>query len=191
MRMRRAIFMSKVYDNSTPKMILGMCWGTRACDRLSFLAKPVVNSVIIFLSQMTLLRLLLSLLRFLTVILIVLFFWIYFFFLTLVFVLQWFSLHWEIPIMLLSLFPLTFHQIDNGMPCFIAKLMTVLVLIGMVFVIIWEMFHGGIYLNLVLLLLLVYFVSGFRLELMYTFLIENIRSSLTHVHGFELLVLLP
>ena len=92
---------------------------------------------------------------------------------------------------MLSVFPLTFHQIDNGMPCFISKLMTVLVLIGMVFVIIWEMFHGGIYLNLVLLLLLVNFVSGFRLELMYTFLIENIRSSHTHVHSFELLVLLP
>ena len=36
-----------------------------------------------------------------------------------------------------------------------------------VFVIIWEMFHGRISLNLVLLLLLVNFVSWFRLELMY------------------------
>ena len=35
------------------------------------------------------------------------------------------------------------------------------------------------------------FVSGFRLELMYISLIENIRSSLTHLHGFQLLVLLP
>ena len=26
MRTRRAIFMSKVRDNSAPKMILGMCW---------------------------------------------------------------------------------------------------------------------------------------------------------------------
>ena len=68
---------------------------------------------------------------------------------------------------------------------------TILVLIGMVFVIIWEMFHGRISLNLVLLLLLVNFVSGFRLELMYIFLIENIRSSLTHLYGFQLLVLLP
>ena len=48
----------------------------------------------------------------------------------------------------------------------------------------------GISLNLVLLLLLVNFVSGFRLELMYISLIENIRSSLTHFHCFQLLVLL-
>ena len=44
----------------------------------------------------------------LAVILIVLLFWIYFFFLMLVFVLQWLSLHWEILIML-SQFPLTFQ----------------------------------------------------------------------------------
>ena len=37
MRTRRAIFMSKVRDNSAPKMILGACWG--ACDRSPFLAK--------------------------------------------------------------------------------------------------------------------------------------------------------
>ena len=35
------------------------------------------------------------------------------------------------------------------------------------------------------------FVSGFRLELMYISIIENIRSSLAHLHGFQLLVLLP
>ena len=35
------------------------------------------------------------------------------------------------------------------------------------------------------------FVSGFRLELMYISIIENIRSSLIHHHGFQLLVLLP
>ena len=49
----------------------------------------LVNSVIIFLSQMTLLRWLTFLLGSQTVILIVLLFWIYFFLLTLVFVLQW------------------------------------------------------------------------------------------------------
>ena len=38
------------------------------------------------------------------------------------------------------------------------------------------MLHGRISLNLVLLLLLVNFVSGFRLELMYIYHIENIRS---------------
>ena len=31
--------MSKVHDNSAPKMILGVCWGAR--DRSPFLAKPV------------------------------------------------------------------------------------------------------------------------------------------------------
>ena len=43
-----------------------------------------------------------------------------------------------------------------------------LVLIEMVFVIIWEMFLDRISLNSVLLLLLMNFVSGFRLELMYS-----------------------
>ena len=52
----------------------------------------LVNSVIIFLSQITLLRQLTFLLGSQTVILIVFLFWIYFFFLTLVFVLQWLSL---------------------------------------------------------------------------------------------------
>ena len=42
-------------------------------------------------------------------------------------------------------------------PCFIVWLMTILVLIGMVFVIIWEMFHRRIPLNSWLLLLLVNF----------------------------------
>ena len=99
----------------------------------------LVNSVIISLSQMTLLRWLTFLLGFQTVILIVLLFWIsffllmlvfvllrsqavilivllfwiYLFLLMLVFVLQWLSLHWEILIMLLSQFPSTFHQIHN------------------------------------------------------------------------------
>ena len=90
----------------------------------------------------------------------VLLFWIYFFLLTLVFHVQWLSLHWEISIMLLSLFPLTFHQTQKGMPHFIAQLMTVLVLIGMIFLMIWEMFHGSISLTLVLLLLLGNNVSG-------------------------------
>ena len=37
------------------------------------------------------------------------------FLLSLVFVLQWPSLHWEIQIMLLSQFPLTSHQAQKGM----------------------------------------------------------------------------
>ena len=64
----------------------------------------LVNSVIIFLSQMTLLRWLTFLIGSQTVILMFLLFWIYLFLLTLVFVLQWLSLYWEILIMLLSQF---------------------------------------------------------------------------------------
>ena len=48
---------------------------------------------------------------------------------TLVFVLQWLSFDWEISIMLLSQFPLIFHHIYNGMPCFITLRMTILVTI--------------------------------------------------------------
>ena len=94
---------------------------------------------------MTLLRWLTFLLGSQTVIFIVLLFWIYFFLLMLVFALQWLSLHWEILIMLLSQFLLTFDHIDNGMPHFIALLVTILVLIWTVFVIIWEMFYAGVY----------------------------------------------
>ena len=62
-----------------------------------------MNSVIIFLSEMTLLRWLTFLVGSQAVILIVLLFWIYLSLLTLVFVLQWLSLPWEILIMLLSI----------------------------------------------------------------------------------------
>ena len=64
---------------------------------------------------------------------------------------------------------------------------------GMLFMIIWDMFHRRISLSSVLLLQLLNFVSGFRLELMYISLIVNaiIKSSLTHLCGFKLLVLLP
>ena len=40
------------------------------------------------------------------------------FLLMLLFALQWLSLHWEILIVLLSQFPLTFCQTQNRMPCF-------------------------------------------------------------------------
>ena len=141
----------------------------------------LVNSVIIFQSGMTLLRWLTFLLGSQTVILTVLLFWTYFFLLMLVFILQWLSLHWEMMIMLLSQFPLTFHHIHNKMPGFIALLMTILELIGTVFVIISERFHG-----MISLLLIVSFVTVFRLELMYISLIKSIRSSITHLHGFQL-----
>ena len=51
--------------------------------------------------------------------------------------------------------------------------------------------HGRISLNSELLLLLVNFVSGFRLELMYISLIVSIKSNHTHLHGFQQLVLMP
>ena len=35
MRMRQAIFMSKVRNNSIPKTILGLCWGAHAIARHS------------------------------------------------------------------------------------------------------------------------------------------------------------
>ena len=47
------------------------------------------------------------------------------------------------------------------------------------------MFRGKIFLSLVLLLLLVNFVSGFSLELMYISLIISFRLSLTHLLGFQ------
>ena len=52
----------------------------------------------------------------------------------------------------------------------------------------FEMFHGRMSFNSVLLQLLVNFLSGFRLELIS--LIANIRSNLTYLCGFQLLVLL-
>ena len=115
----------------------------------------------------------------------ILLFWIYFCLVSIVFVLQSLSLHWEILTMLLFQFPLTFHQSYNGKPRFMAYLMTILVLIGMVLVIIGKMFHGRISLNLVFLVLLLRFVSGFRLELIYIYLKKNIRSSLIHLHGLH------
>ena len=52
-----------------------------------------------------------------------------------------------------------FPSNSQEMPHFIAELIIILVLIGMVFTIIWEMLHGRISLSLVLLLLLVNFQS--------------------------------
>ena len=92
----------------------------------------LVNSVITFVSQTTLLGCLTFLLASLTVVLTVLLFWISFFLMRLVSALQWLSLHWVIQIMLLPQFPLAFHHIHNRMSHFIALLMTILLLIGAV-----------------------------------------------------------
>ena len=62
----------------------------------------LVNSATIFVSQMTLLRWLTFLLRSVVVTLSVFLFWICFFPLTLVFVLQWLSFNWEILIVFVS-----------------------------------------------------------------------------------------
>ena len=153
----------------------------------------LVNSVIIFLSQITLLKWLTFLLGSLTVTLTVLLFWIYLFILIPVFVLQLLTLHSPLGnanhvVLSVSNDFLTNSKRDAP---FYRIVMTILVLTGMVFVNIWEMFHGRISLNSVLLLLLVNFVSGFRLELMYISLTVSIRSSLTYLHGFQQLVLLP
>ena len=77
-------------------------FGSHHKDWLTFLMELIdlVNPVIIFLSQMTLVRWLTFLLESLTVtLIIVLLFCIYLFHMMLVFVLQRFSLHWEILIM--------------------------------------------------------------------------------------------
>ena len=86
----------------------------------------------------------------------------------------WLNFHWLFMIFLMR-FPVSLH--------------CVLMLIGMIFLIIWLIFHGRISLNSELVLLPLNFVSGFRLKLMYISLIERIRSSLTHLHGFQLLPL--
>ena len=145
----------------------------------------LVNSAIVFISHTTLLRWLTFLPGSQAVTLTVLAFWISLFLLGLAFVLEWFSLYWEILIMLLSHFPLTFHYIHNRMPRFIALRVNFLVLTRIFFGIIWEKFHESISLNSLFLLLLVSFVGGFRLELMYISLIESIRSNLTLLHVFS------
>ena len=104
----------------------------------------LMNSIIMPLSYMTFLRWLTFLLGSLTVTVTVLLFWIYLFLLILVFVLHLLSLLWEILIMLLSWFPLTFPQTQNGIPLSIKQVMTILVLIGIVLMIIWKMLHGRI-----------------------------------------------
>ena len=98
-------------------------------------------------------------------------------------VLQWLSLHWETLILLLSQFPSTFHQIDNMMPRFIAELMTVGCHLRDVP---WEDIF-----KLSSSAAVCEFFNGFRLELMYISFIPSIRLSLTYLHVFQLLVLLP
>ena len=69
---------------------------------------------------------------------------------------------------------LTFLQTQRRMPRVIPKLENIPVLIGTVFVSIWEIFQAIMCLNSVPLLLLLNFVSWSRLEWMYISLIGNI-----------------
>ena len=136
---------------------------------------------------MTLLKWLTFLIESLIVILTVLLVWIYLILLTTAIVLQWLSLHREILITLLSQFPMAFlqtqkratpfHRVAYDYSCANWDGLTI-------------MFRGRISLNSVLPLMLMNFKSGIRLGLMYIFLIVNIRSRLTNLHGFQLLVLL-
>ena len=111
----------------------------------------LVNSIIVFLSETILLRLT-FLLKSQSATLTVLLFWVDLLFQDIAIVLLWQFLHWGILMMLLSLFSLTFLQTQEGMPLFIAQCMTILMLPGIVFSIIWEMFQRRISLNLVILL---------------------------------------
>ena len=143
-----------------------------------------VNSVIILLSQMTLLRWLTFLIRSQTVILVVLPFWIYLFLVMLVFVLQQLSLHWEILISVSIESPSSSQQdsLFHHIAYHYSRL------IGMVFMIIWEMFHGRIS-------KLAASAAASELcewvQVGIDVYIPHIRSSLIHLHSFQLLVLLP
>ena len=102
-----------------------------------------------------------------------------FFLVTQVFVIQWLSLHWEILIMWLYQFPSIWLSVplkNGSLVSLCSFFLTFIVLIGMVFVIIWEMFYERISLNLGLLVFLRIAVGEFKLELMYIFLSVNIRS---------------
>ena len=108
-----------VFDSISSNIDEVLCWSTHllflSLETLTSIIRTglptlvelidLVNSVIIFLPQMTFTLMVnfpdcdsLSRLWFLL-------FWIYLFLLTLVFVLQWLSLHWEILIVLLFQFP--------------------------------------------------------------------------------------
>ena len=77
----------------------------------------LLSSVIIFLSQMTLFRCLTSLLGSLIVTVTVMLFWIFFYLLILVFVLQWLFLCWEILIMLVVSVSIDFSSNSKLFSC--------------------------------------------------------------------------
>ena len=88
-----------------------------------------------------------------------------------------------------------FPSDSKGMLLFIVQMVIILMLIETIFVIIKEMFHWRMSVKLIpllllLLLLVVNFVSGSRLELIHISLIINNRPRISHLYGFQLLVLL-
>ena len=88
-----------------------------------------------------------------------------------------------------------FPSDSKGMLLFIVQMVIILMLIETIFVIIKEMFHWRMSVKLIpllllLLLLLVNFLSGSRLELIHISLIINNRPRISHLYGFQLLVLL-
>ena len=88
-----------------------------------------------------------------------------------------------------------FPSDSKGMLLFIVQMVIILMLIETIFVIIKEMFHWRMSVKLIPLLLLlllqvVNFVSGSRLELIHISLIINNRPRISHLYGFQLLVLL-
>ena len=84
-----------------------------------------------------------------------------------------------------------FPSDSKGMLLFIVQMVIILMLIETIFVIIKEMFHWRMSVKLIpLLVLLVNFVSGSRLELIHIPLIINNRPRISHLYGFQLLVLL-
>ena len=89
-----------------------------------------------------------------------------------------------------------FPSDSKGMLLLIVQMVIILMLIETIFVIIKEMFHWRMSVKLIplllllLLLLLVNFVSGSKLELIHISLIINNRPRISHLYGFQLLVLL-
>ena len=143
-----------------------------------------MNSSITFLSQTTSIRWLTSLLGSQTVIVTALLFWTCFFLQTLVISTVDISLLWEILIMLLFQFLLTFLQTQNVMLLFNVQLLIIHLLIGDCL---------GYHLRDVPCpeLWLPNFLIGSRLQLIYVSLTVDIRSSLIDLDDFHLPALLP
>ena len=147
--------------------------------------RDLFNFAIIFLSQKILLRWLPILRKSLTVTLTALPFWVCFFLVMLVFVLQWLLIRQEIVIMFLSQFPLSSYQTPKALFHRIAYDYSLAYWDGLcdhLRNVPWEDIF-----KLVLLVLLVNSLSGFRLELMLMSFVISISSSLTRLHDFQLL----